>query len=47
MKIGSVEYRLGKILEHDWKTEAAKLLKAREAGQVPGEVGALASRLVS
>ncbi|KAJ7797288.1 hypothetical protein B0H14DRAFT_3093176 [Mycena olivaceomarginata] len=38
MKIGSVEYRLGKILEHDWKTEAAKLLKAREAGQVPGEV---------
>ncbi|KAJ7740883.1 hypothetical protein B0H14DRAFT_2989789 [Mycena olivaceomarginata] len=38
MKIGSVEYRLGKILEHDWKTEAAKLLKAREAGQVPGEL---------
>jgi hypothetical protein len=46
MKIGSVEYRLGKILEHDWKTEAAKLLKAREAGQVPGEVGALACFLI-
>ncbi|KAJ7249496.1 hypothetical protein B0H12DRAFT_1019592 [Mycena haematopus] len=41
MKIGSVEYRLGKMLEHDWKAEAAEVLNARKAGLVPGEVSAV------
>ncbi|KAJ7740869.1 hypothetical protein B0H14DRAFT_3167857 [Mycena olivaceomarginata] len=36
MKIGSVEYRLGKILEHDWRAEAAELLQARKAGLESG-----------
>ncbi|KAJ6615656.1 hypothetical protein B0H10DRAFT_2040487, partial [Mycena sp. CBHHK59/15] len=36
MKISSVEYRLGKILEHDWRAEAAKVLAQRKAsGQGP------------
>jgi hypothetical protein len=40
MKIGSVEYRLGKILEHDWRAEAAELLQARKAGLESGNVSA-------
>ncbi|KAF8211118.1 hypothetical protein K438DRAFT_1808840 [Mycena galopus ATCC 62051] len=40
MKITSVEYRLGKMLEHDWRTEAEELLKARKAGLASGEVNA-------
>ncbi|KAJ6615641.1 hypothetical protein B0H10DRAFT_1915806 [Mycena sp. CBHHK59/15] len=36
MKIASVEYRLGQILEHDWRAEAAALLAERKAaGQGP------------
>jgi hypothetical protein len=38
MKTGSVEYRLGKMLEHDWRAEAAELLRAREAGLESGKV---------
>ncbi|KAF8211115.1 hypothetical protein K438DRAFT_1569743 [Mycena galopus ATCC 62051] len=38
MKIESVEYRLGKMLEHDWRTEAEELLEARKAGSVSGDV---------
>ncbi|KAJ7740871.1 hypothetical protein B0H14DRAFT_477129 [Mycena olivaceomarginata] len=38
MKIGSVEYRLGKILEHDWRAEAAELLQARKAGLESGNL---------
>ncbi|KAJ7485670.1 hypothetical protein FB451DRAFT_1083152 [Mycena latifolia] len=36
MKMTSVQERFGNILEHDWKAEAAELLKAREAGEAPG-----------
>lgn len=41
MRTSSVEYRLGKILEHDWRAEAAELLKAREAGSAQGPVSVL------
>ncbi|KAF7356321.1 hypothetical protein MVEN_00964400 [Mycena venus] len=36
MKMSSVEHRLGNIIEHDWKAEAAELLRAREGGSVQG-----------
>ncbi|KAJ6477194.1 hypothetical protein C8R47DRAFT_1141030 [Mycena vitilis] len=36
MRMSSVEHRLGNIIEHDWQTEAAELLKSREAGFVSG-----------
>ncbi|KAF9017855.1 hypothetical protein BDZ89DRAFT_1021850 [Hymenopellis radicata] len=36
MKMSSVEYRLGKLLEHDWRAEAAALLEARQAGLAEG-----------
>ncbi|KAJ6464642.1 hypothetical protein C8R47DRAFT_69246 [Mycena vitilis] len=36
MKMSSVEYRLGIIIEHDWEAQAATLLTAREAGLEPG-----------
>ncbi|KAJ7656381.1 hypothetical protein DFH06DRAFT_1298244 [Mycena polygramma] len=36
MKMSSVEYRLGNIIEHDWEAEAATLLAARDAGLDPG-----------
>jgi hypothetical protein len=38
--MSSVEYRLGNIIEHDWRAEAAELLKEREAGLVSGSVSA-------
>lgn len=31
MRMSSVEYRLGKFLETDWKLEASKLLEERKA----------------
>ncbi|KAJ7693592.1 hypothetical protein B0H17DRAFT_1059112 [Mycena rosella] len=36
MRMTAVQDRLGKILERDWRVEAAELLKAREAGTVKG-----------
>ncbi|KAJ7037851.1 hypothetical protein C8F04DRAFT_1034990 [Mycena alexandri] len=38
MKMASVKDRLGKILAHDWKEEAAVLLKARQEGSQKGSV---------
>ncbi|KAF8211116.1 hypothetical protein K438DRAFT_1808837 [Mycena galopus ATCC 62051] len=38
MKIESVQYRLGKILEHNWRIEAEELLEARKAGLVSGDL---------
>ncbi|KAJ7785833.1 hypothetical protein B0H16DRAFT_1488211 [Mycena metata] len=38
MKMASVKDRLGRILAHDWKTEAAGLLKRRQEGLDKGDV---------
>ncbi|KAJ6485575.1 hypothetical protein C8R45DRAFT_997083 [Mycena sanguinolenta] len=38
MRMASVEYRLGKMLEYDWRAEAAELLEERKAGRVPGKL---------
>ncbi|KAJ7151494.1 hypothetical protein C8R46DRAFT_1007409 [Mycena filopes] len=41
MKMASIKDRLGRILDHDWKTEAAGLLKRRQEGSEKGDVFAL------